>query len=151
MKSFFNEFKKFIARGNVMDMAVGIIIGGAFTAIVNSLVNDILNPFINTIFGGFSFDTMNITVKFPWVTLMRDFGNYVEYPVFRFGDFLSSIITFLITAVALFFLIKGINAIRKLAEKKKAEDPAPTTKMCPYCRTEIDIEATRCPHCTSQL
>ncbi len=146
-----NEFKEFITRGNVLDMAVGIIIGGAFTAIVNSLVNDIINPFINTIFGGFSFDTMNIQVKFPWVTLMREFGNYVEYPTFRFGDFLSAIISFLITAVALFFLIKGINAIRKLAEKKKAEDPAPTTKMCPYCRTEIDIEATRCPHCTSQL
>ncbi len=149
----FKEFKEFITRGNVLDMAVGIIIGGAFTAIVNSLVNDILNPFINTIFGGFGFDGMNLVVKFPWVTLMRDFGMNVDYPVFCFGNFLSAIISFLVTAVALFFLIKGINAVKKLAEKKKAEEPeaAPTTKMCPYCRTEIHIEATRCPHCTSQL
>ncbi|MCR4616953.1 MAG: large conductance mechanosensitive channel protein MscL [Lachnospiraceae bacterium] len=151
--AFLNEFKEFITRGNVLDMAVGIIIGGAFTAIVNSLVNDILNPFINTIFGGFGFDGMNIVVKLPWVTLMRNMGMAVDYPVFAFGNFISAVITFLITALALFFLVKGINALRKLSEKKKAEEEtaAPTTKMCPYCRTEIDIEATRCPHCTSQL
>lgn len=149
----FKEFKEFITRGNVLDMAVGIIIGGAFTAIVNSLVNDILNPFINTIFGGFGFDGMNLAVKLPWVTLMRNMGLNVEYPVFAFGNFISAVISFLITAVALFFLIKGINAVKKLAEKKKADEeaPAPTTKICPYCRSEINIEATRCPHCTSQL
>ena len=149
----FKEFKEFITRGNVLDMAVGIIIGGDFTAIVNSLVNDILNPFINTIFGGFGFDGMNLAVKLPWVTLMRNMGLNVEYPVFAFGNFISAVISFLITAVALFFLIKGINAVKKLAEKKKADEeaPAPTTKICPYCRSEINIEATRCPHCTSQL
>lgn len=150
----FNEFKEFITRGNVLDMAVGIIIGGAFTAIVNSLVNDILNPFINTIFGGFSFDSMNVVVKFPWITAINNYTDlYIDYPVFAFGNFISAIITFLITALALFFLVKGINALRKLADRKKKEEEtaAPTTKICPYCRTEINIEATRCPHCTSQL
>ena len=150
----FKEFKEFITRGNVLDMAVGIIIGGAFTSIVNSLVNDILNPFINTIFGGFGFDGMNLVVKFPWVTVMRNMGMNVDYPVFAFGNFISAIIAFLVTAVALFFLIKGINALKKLATKKKAEgeeEEAPTTKMCPYCRSEINIEATKCPCCTSDL
>ena len=147
-----NEFKEFITRGNVLDMAVGIIIGGAFTSIVNSLVNDILNPFINTIFGGFGFDSMNVEVKFPWITFMREeLDIWVDYPTFAFGNFLSAIISFFVTAIALFFLVKGINTIRKIADRKKKEDPAPTTKMCPYCRTEIDIKATRCPHCTSQL
>ena len=109
-----NEFKEFITRGNVLDMAVGIIIGGAFTSIVNSLVNDILNPFINTIFGGFGFDSMNVEVKFPWITFMREeLDIWVDYPTFAFGNFLSAIISFFVTAIALFFLVKGINTIRK--------------------------------------
>ena len=152
-KGIFKEFKEFITKGNVLDMAVGIIIGGAFTAIVNSLVADILNPFINTIFGGFSFDSMNLTVKFPWITWLNDFfGAGIEYPVFCFGNFISAVITFLITALALFLLIKGINALRNATKKKQEEGKEePTTKMCPYCRSEIDIQATRCPHCTSEL
>ena len=149
----FKEFKEFITKGNVLDMAVGIIIGGAFTAIVNSLVDDILNPFINTIFGGFSFSTMNLTVKFPWITMLNDYFNAnIAYPTFYFGSFIAAIITFVITALALFLLIKGINALRNATKKKEAEGKEePTTKMCPYCRSEIDIQATRCPHCTSQL
>ena len=152
-KGIFKEFKEFITKGNVLDMAVGIIIGGAFTAIVNSLVEDILNPFINTIFGGFSFATMNLTVKFPWITLLNEyFDAGIAYPTFYFGSFISAIITFLITALALFFLIKGINALRNATKKKQEEGKEePTTKICPYCRSEIDIQATRCPHCTSQL
>lgn len=152
--SIFKEFKDFISKGNVLDMAVGIIIGSAFTAIVNSLVNDILNPFINTIFGGFSFDTMNVTVKFPWITWINDYTNArVDYPVFCFGSFIAAIIKFLITALALFFIVKGFNALKSVGTKKKADEPAPapTTKMCPYCRSEVDIQATRCPHCTSQI
>lgn len=147
------EFKDFISKGNVLDMAVGIIIGSAFTSIVNSLVGDILNPFINTLIGGFSFSGMNVTVKFPWVTALKVYNPELQYPTFYFGYFISAIISFLVTAVAVFFIIKGVNAIKNIGKKKEAEAaPAePTTKMCPYCRSEISIEATRCPHCTSQL
>lgn len=149
----FKEFKEFITKGNVLDMAVGIIIGSAFTAIVNSLVSDILNPFINTILGGFSFESMNVEVKLPWVTWMMVYNEELVYPVFNFGSFLSAIVTFLVTAIALFAIIKGINVLRKATEKKKEEEvaAAPTTKMCPFCKTEIHIEATRCPHCTSEI
>ena len=135
MKKFFEEFKKFITRGNVMDMAVGIIIGGAFTAIVNSLVADIINPLLG-LFGGMNFDQLawNITGD---ITLM-------------YGKFITAIINFLIMALVIFILIRSIN---KLSEKlsKKKEAAAPTTKKCPFCKTDIAIDATRCPHCTSML
>lgn len=135
MKNFMNEFKKFICRGNVMDMAVGIIIGGAFTAIVNSLVNDIINPLLG-LFGGMNFDQLvwNITGE---VTL-------------AYGKFITAIINFLIMAFVIFMLVRTMN---KVSDKygKKEETKAPTTKKCPYCKTDIAIDATRCPHCTSQL
>lgn len=135
MKNFMNEFKKFICRGNVMDMAVGIIIGGAFTAIVNSLVNDIINPLLG-LFGGMNFDQLvwNITGE---VTL-------------AYGKFITAIINFLIMAFVIFMLVRTMN---KVSDKygKKEEPKAPTTKKCPYCKTDIAIDATRCPHCTSQL
>ena len=135
MKNFMNEFKKFICRGNVMDMAVGIIIGGAFTGIVTSLVNDIINPLLG-LFGGMNFDQLvwNITGD---VTLF-------------YGKFITAIINFLIMAFVIFLLVRTVN---KMPEKfsKKEEPKAPTTKKCPYCKSDIAIEATRCPHCTSQL
>jgi len=135
MKNFMNEFRKFICRGNVMDMAVGIIIGGAFTAIVNSLVNDIINPLLG-LFGGMNFDQLvwNITGE---VTL-------------AYGKFITAIINFLIMAFVIFMLVRTMN---KVSDKygKKEETKAPTTKKCPYCKTDIAIDATRCPHCTSQL
>ncbi len=135
MKNFMNEFKKFICRGNVMDMAVGIIIGGAFTAIVNSLVSDIINPLLG-LFGGMNFDQLvwNITGE---VTL-------------AYGKFITAIINFLIMALVIFMLVRTMN---KISDKygKKEEPKAPTTKKCPYCKSEIALEATRCPHCTSQL
>ena len=135
MKNFMNEFKKFICRGNVMDMAVGIIIGGAFTGIVTSLVDDIINPLLG-LFGGMNFDQLvwNITGD---VTL-------------AYGKFITAIINFLIMALVIFFLVRTVN---KMSEKfsKKEEQKAPTTKKCPYCKSDIALEATRCPHCTSQL
>ena len=135
MKNFMNEFKKFICRGNVMDMAVGIIIGGAFTAIVNSLVNDIINPLLG-LFGGMNFDQLvwNITGE---VTL-------------AYGKFITSIISFVIMAFVVFGLVRALN---RISEKygKKEEPKAPTTKKCPFCKSDIAIDATRCPHCTSQL
>ena len=135
MKNFMNEFKKFICRGNVMDMAVGIIIGGAFTAIVNSLVNDIINPLLG-LFGGMNFNQL------AW--------NITGDVVLTYGNFITAIINFLIMALVIFCLIRTIN---KISDKygEKEEPAAPTTKKCPYCKTDIAIDATRCPHCTSQL
>lgn len=134
MKSFINEFKEFISRGNVMDMAVGIIIGGAFTAIVTSLVEDIITPIIGMI-GGFDFSSFVVTVNNSNIAI---------------GKFINAVINFLLIAFVLFSVIKALNKAASIV-KKPAEEEAPTTKMCPYCKSEIAIEATRCPHCTSQL
>lgn len=136
MKNFFNEFKKFIARGNVMDMAVGIIIGGAFTTIVNSLVNDIINPLLG-LFGGMNFDQLQLNIT----------GDVVLY----YGKFITSIISFLVMALVVFILVRAINKAGEKLSKKDNEPATPTTKKCPYCKSEIALEATRCPHCTSQL
>lgn len=146
MKKFMNEFKEFIARGNVLDMAVGIIIGGAFTAIVNSLVNDILGGLLGIILGGVKLSELKTVVDgLPW-------GDPEMPPTFYWGNFISAVITFFLTALVLFLLLKGINKARSLGKKKTEEAPAaPTTKICPFCMSEIDIKATRCPHCTSQL
>ena len=152
MKKFFNEFKEFISKGNVLDMAVGIIIGSAFTAIVTALTTNILTPLLNTIIGGISFDNMYVYVKLPWVTAMVESGKLDVYPNVNFGAFLSAVITFLVTAFTLFLIIKGVNSAKKLTEKKEEEAPAaPTTKICPFCKSEVDIEATRCRFCTSEL
>ena len=137
-KGFLAEFKKFIMRGNVMDMAVGVIVGGAFTAIVTSLNQDILTPILG-IFGGIDFS--NLFVKL---------GSGENAPVLAYGNFITAVLNFLITALVIFALIKGINTINERFSKKE-EKPAPTTKTCPYCRSTIDIKATRCPHCTSTL
>ena len=134
MKSFINEFKEFISRGNVMDMAVGIIIGGAFTAIVTSLVEDIITPIIGMI-GGCDFSSFVVTVNNSNIAI---------------GKFVNAVINFLLIALVLFSVIKAMNKAASIV-KKPAEEEAPTTKMCPYCKSEIAIEATRCPHCTSQL
>lgn len=137
MKSFMNEFKEFIARGNVMDMAVGIIIGGAFTSIVNSLVGDIITPLIATITGG---------------------GELAPDLVFfgmNIGNFLSQIVNFLIIALVVFCMIKAINTMRDKMDSlshKGADGPveeaAPT---CPFCLEEVKAGAKRCPHCGSEL
>ena len=134
MKAFMKEIKEFISRGNVMDMAVGIIIGGAFTAIVTSLVEDIITPIIGMI-GGFDFSGLVITVNNSPIAV---------------GKFINAIINFLLIAIVLFSIIKAVNKAASIA-KKPEEEAAPTTKVCPYCKSEIPIEATRCPHCTSQL
>lgn len=137
---FIGEFKKFILRGNVMDMAVGVIVGGAFTSIVTSLNQDILTPILG-IFGGTDFSHLTVTL-----------GSGENAPVLAYGNFLTAIINFLITAFVIFCLVKGINAMGDRL-KKKEETPAaePTTKKCPFCKSEIAIDASRCPHCTSQL
>lgn len=139
---FFEEFKKFILRGNVMDMAVGVIVGGAFTAIVTSLNADILTPILG-LFGGTDFSYLYVTL-----------GNGENAPILHYGNFITAIINFLITALIIFILLKVINRITERLSAitgNEEETPAPTTKKCPYCCSEIDIKATRCPHCTSLL
>ena len=139
---FFEEFKKFILRGNVMDMAVGVIVGGAFTAIVTSLNADILTPILG-LFGGTDFSYLYLTL-----------GSGENAPVLHYGNFITAIINFLITALVIFILLKVINRITERLSAmtgNEEETPAPTTKKCPYCCSEIDIKATRCPHCTSIL
>lgn len=135
MKGFIKEFKEFISRGNVMDMAVGVIIGGAFTAIVNSLVNDIVMPLLSLITGGFDFTALKIVL-----------GEGEKPATLNYGAFISAIINFLLIALVIFWVIRTIN---KVAKKK--EQPAPDTKECPYCHEKISIKATKCPHCTSDI
>ena len=135
---FIKEFKEFISRGNVMDLAVGVIIGGAFSAIVTSLNEDIITPILG-IFGGTDFS--DLTVKL---------GSSETAPVLSYGNFITAILNFLITALVIFCMIKAINKAQN--QFKKPEAPAaPTTKICPYCKSEIALDATRCPHCTSEL
>ncbi len=140
-KGFFGEFKQFIMRGNVMDMAVGVIVGGAFTSIVTSLNKDILTPIIG-VFGGIDFSYMSVAL-----------GEGEEAPILAYGNFITAVINFMITAFVIFLLIKGINTINdKLSKKEEEPAPAePTTKICPFCKSEIAIDATRCAHCTSVL
>ena len=131
---FWSEFRQFIAKGNVMNLAVGVIIGAAFQAITNSLVNDIISPVI----GLFASADMS-----AWSVMIG--GAEIRY-----GAFLTAIINFLIMALVIFLLVKFLNRIMAIGKKPepKAE---PTTKKCPFCCSEIAIEATRCPHCTSEL
>lgn len=134
MKKFFGEFKEFIKRGSVIDMAVGIIIGGAFTAIVNSLVNDIVTPLIGML-GGLNFDEWSVNLL----------GDGVLY----YGKFITAVVNFLIMAFVVFLLVRSINKMKD--RTKKEEEAAPTEKECPYCKMKIAIAATKCPHCTSDL
>lgn len=140
MKAFIKEFKEFISRGNVMDMAVGIIIGGAFTAIVNSLVNDILMPLLSLLTGGMDFSTLSVVL-----------GSGEDAATLNYGLFIGAIINFLLIALVIFWLIKAINKVSNLRKKEEEEVEEATTKVCPYCKEEVAIDATRCPHCTSEL
>lgn len=134
-KGFFGEFKAFISKGNVMDMAVGIIIGGAFTSIVKSLVKDIISPLLGLV-GGMNFDQFSL--KFAGITL-------------AYGKFLTATINFLLMAFVLFLIVKAFNKASSIVKKDEAEEEAAETKTCPFCKSEINIEATRCPMCTSEL
>lgn len=139
-KGFVAEFKKFIMRGNVMDMAVGVIVGGAFTSIVTSLNNDILAPILG-VFGGIDFSYLSVTL-----------GRGEDAPVLMYGNFITAVMNFLITALVIFVLIKMINTLNdKFSKKEEEKEAEPTTKECPYCKSEIALAATRCPHCTSDL
>ena len=148
-KGFAAEFKKFIMRGNVIDLAVGVIIGGAFQAIVKSLVDDIIMPVVGLATKGIDFTNWFIALdgnKYETLELAEEAGA----ATLNFGSFISAILNFLIMALVIFIFVKAINTVAEKARKPEA--PAePTTKKCPYCKSEISIEATRCPNCTSQL
>ena len=136
-KGFVEEFKAFVMRGNVMDMAVGVIIGGAFGAIITSLTDDIISPILG-MFGGTNFDE-----------LVLDLGG----AQLGYGKFITAVINFLIMAFVIFCLVKAVNGMMEKAKKpeEEAAPEAPTTKVCPFCCSDINIEATRCPNCTSEL
>lgn len=137
MRKFLAEFKEFINRGNVVDMAVGVMIGAAFKGIVDSLVNDIISPIIGLIAQR---DFTALSIQFLGVEL-------------KYGAFIMAVLNFFIIAAVLFLIVKMMNNLYKIGKKKTSEEApaAPTTKICPHCCSEIAIEATRCPHCTSEL
>ena len=145
------EFKEFAMRGNVVDMAVGIIIGGAFGTIVKSLVSDVMMPPLGLLMGGVDFSDLFITLKEgatagPYVTLAA--AQAAGAVTISYGLFINAVISFMIVAFAVFLLIKGIN---KLQREKEAPPAEPTTKDCPFCASAIPLKAKRCPHCTSDL
>ena len=148
---FISEFKTFIMRGNVIDLAVGVIIGAAFQAIIKSLVDDLVMPVISLFTKGIDFANKFIVLgegEFETLAAAQEAG----VAVLAYGNFINAVINFLIMAFVVFCLVKGINTLRAKTEKKVEEAPAaPTTKKCPYCKSEIDIEATKCPNCTSDV
>lgn len=134
MKKFMQEFRDFALRGNVLDLAVGVLIGSAFQGVVTSLTDNILSPIIGLV-GGKDFSGWKIDA----------FGVELKY-----GAFLTTVINFVLMALIVFLIVKGVNRVTKMGATT-AEKPAPTTKKCPYCCTDIPIEATRCPNCTAEL
>ncbi|MBP1889077.1 large conductance mechanosensitive channel [Clostridium moniliforme] len=144
-----NEFKKFAMKGNVVDLAIGVVIGGAFGKIVTSLVNDIIMPLIGVVVGKVDFSNLYINLSGKHFNSLQE-AKAAGAATINYGLFLNNIINFLIIAFSIFLVIRQINKVKKLAIKKEAE-AKPTTKTCSYCFTEIPIEAVRCPHCTSKL
>lgn len=153
MKGFINEFKTFIMRGNVIDLAVGVIIGGAFQAIVNSLVNDVVSPVISLATKGINFADKFVVLTADEVTFATvEAAKEAGYATLNYGSFITAVINFIIMATVIFLLVKGINKVSSIGKKKEEEAPAaPTTKICPFCKSEISIEAVKCPNCTSDI
>lgn len=163
----FQEFKKFIMRGNMIDLAVGVIIGGAFNGLVSSLVNDIFMPLIGFLIGDTDFSNFYVLLsKLPFETVdasgaaltvtakPETLAKAQEYGLatLNYGNFVTGVINFLLMAIVVFLMVKVINKLHDLGKKPVVEQPAqPTTKVCPYCQSEISIKAVRCPHCTSEL
>lgn len=147
----FKEFKEFISKGNVIDLAVGVIIGGAFTAIVTNLVTNVVTPAISLLTGKVSFTDLFIALdggEYATLAAAQEAGA----ATINYGLFIQAVIDFIITAFVIFLLVKGINKIRSIGKKdEEVVEAAPTTKVCPFCKSEINIEATRCPNCTSEV
>ena len=157
MKTFFKEFKEFAMRGNVMDLAVGVIIGGAFGAIVTSFINDMVMPLIGLLTGGANFQDQFVILKCPEgvdraLVTSLDAAKELGVATLNYGAFITAIINFLIMALVIFVMVKSINKLSTVGKKKEEEkEEEPTTKECPFCESEIAIGATRCPHCTSEI
>lgn len=137
MKKLIQEFKDFAFRGNVIDMAVGVVIGSAFTGIVTSVVNDLFTPIIAWITGSVDFSNLVISL-----------GEAADAPKICVGNFIQTVVNFFMVAICIFLFVKGVN---KLHKPKAAPAPAKAPRLCPFCKSEIADDATRCPHCTSQL
>jgi large conductance mechanosensitive channel len=148
---FMSEFKTFIMRGNVIDLAVGVIIGAAFQAIIKSLVDDLVMPVISIFTKGVDFTNMFVVIgegEYDTLAAAQEAGA----AVFAYGNFINAVLNFLIMAFVIFVLVRSINKLReKAAKKEEVVEAAPTTKTCPFCKSEIAIEATKCAHCTSDV
>ena len=144
-----NEFKKFALKGSIIDLAIGVIIGGAVGKVITSLVNDILMPPIGLVLGRVNFANLYINLgrtRYPTFDTAKAAGA----PTINIGLFLNAVVDSFIISLVIFFMVRAVNRMREMSEKK-AVVAAPTTTVCPFCKTEISIDATRCPHCTSEL
>lgn len=148
MKKIINEFKVFIMRGNVLDLAVGVIIGGAFQKIISSLVNDIIMPIISLCTGGIDFTNWFISLDGKHYNSLQE-ATAANASTLNYGVFITEVIDFLIMAFVIFVMVKTMNTLT--SRVKKPVEEKPSTKTCPFCKSEIALEATRCPHCTSIL
>lgn len=141
------EFKAFAMKGNVVDLAVGVVIGGAFGKVVTSFVNDIIMPLLGLLIGGMDFSNLFIALDGNKYATLAD-AQAATVPTLNYGLFISTVIDFLIIAFSIFIVIKQLNRFKK---KEVQIEKEPDTKICSYCMSEISIKATRCPHCTSEL
>jgi len=152
MKKLFNEFKEFISRGNVIDLAIGVIIGGAFSAIVKSMVDNLLMPPLGLLFGNADFADLFVVIKKGSQALpdgaTLEMAKEVGAVTFNYGQFITDLLSFLLLALGVFLIVKAINS---LESKKEETSKEPTEKNCPFCMKAIPVEATRCPFCTSKL
>lgn len=149
MKKMLSEFKQFAIKGNMIDLAVGMIIGTSFNKIVSSLVNDMIMPLLGIFTGKIDFSKLYIALDgktYETLTAAEEAGA----ACFKYGSFLAGLLDFLIMAFIVFLFVRAINKLRE-ANKAPEAPKAPTTKICPFCKSEISLEATRCPHCTSEL
>ncbi|MFN2120125.1 MAG: large-conductance mechanosensitive channel protein MscL [Anaerolineales bacterium] len=141
------DFREFVMRGNVMDLAIAVIIGGAFGRIVSSLVSDVIMPPVGLLLNGVSFSDLFISLNGQAYATLAD-AQAAGAPTLNYGNFINAVIDFLIIALVVFLTVR---AVTRLQRREPAPAPAPTTKDCPYCFTAISIKASRCPNCTSQL
>ncbi len=140
MKKLLGEFKEFVMRGNVLDLAVAVIIGAAFQTIVSSLCDDVITPLIQLIIS-----------KCVGVNSIEEMTKVLNVGTIQFGNFISAIINFIIMAIIIFILVKVVNKVMSIGKKDIQKEEEKTTKECPFCKSEINIEATKCPHCTSDI
>ena len=141
------DFRDFAIRGNMMDLAVGMIIGAAFTSIVKSLVDDVINPVLGIFTGKIDFGNLFIALDGKHCETLEA-ATTAGAAVIKYGSFVSALINFIIMALVVFMIVKAVNKMRDIGKKPEPE-AAPTTKECPFCKSDIAIAATRCPHCTS--